>query len=357
LGLERAACYRRLMGSNGADVRVIGVGGAGGNAVRHMSSAGIDGVVLIAANTDTQSLIAHPAHQRIVLGRRATRGLGAGGRASAGHAAAEEETASIGRALAGADLVFVAAGLGGGTGTGAAPVVASIARDAGALVVGVVTLPFAFEGTRRGRVALEGLEALRQQVDSLLVIENDRLLELPGPEPTAIEAFERADGVLSDGVRGIGDLVLRAGLINLDFADVRAVLRDGGRAVMGLGAGRGPDRAVRAVEAATRSPLLADASIEGARGVLLSFTVDPRLGLSRIHEAAARVQGQVDDDAEILFGVTVDPSLHDEVRVTLVAAGLDREEVFEEEEAEEPALAYADSGVRRRNALVFLGAR
>jgi cell division protein FtsZ len=365
------------MGLKGADVRVFGVGGAGANAVRRMAHDGIAGAMLIAANTDTQSLADHPADVRIALGRHtdalasaltrssrgrqvdprdrrsAARGLGAGGNPCVGLSAAEESMPAIARALSGADLVFIAAGLGGGTGTGAAPVVARVARDQGALAIGVVTLPFAFEGARRGRMALEGLEALRAEVDSLLVVPNDRLLELPGPDTTAIAAFSRADAVLADGVRGIGDLVMRPGLINLDFADVRAVLGDGGRAVMGLGVGRGADRAIRAVEAASRSPLLDDASIEGARGVLLSFTVDPRIGLGRIHEAAARIQAEVDDDAEILFGVAVDPTLDDEVRVTLVAAGLDRVD-HEEPAVEEPEPAHVLADARRKNALVFL---
>ncbi|MCZ7687724.1 MAG: hypothetical protein M5U28_56870 [Sandaracinaceae bacterium] len=245
------------MAPSRADVRVVGVGGAGGNAIRALAAGGAEGVVCIAANTDTQALAGHPADVQLVLGRRATRGLGAGGKASAGLAAAQESAPSIVRAVEGADLVFVAAGLGGGTGTGAAPVVASLARDAGALVVGVVSLPFAFEGSRRSRLAAQGVEALAEHVDSLLVIENDRLLAL-GAEPTALEAFARADRVLADGVRGIGELVTSHGLVNLDFADVRAVLRDGGRAVMGSGAARGPDRAVRAVERAARSPLLAE---------------------------------------------------------------------------------------------------
>jgi cell division protein FtsZ len=353
------------MASKGADVRVVGVGGAGGNAVRYMAARGLEGVVLVAANTDTQALAHHPADVHVVLGKRATRGLGAGGRASVGLSAAQESIPQIARAIEGADMVFVAAGLGGGTGTGAAPLVASVAQQQGALVVGVVTLPFAFEGSRRMRLAQQGLDALAEHVDSLLVIENDRLLELGGGEPTALEAFARADAVLSDGVRGIGELVVRPGLVNLDFADVCAVLRGGGRAVMGLGVGHGPHRAVQAVEEAARSPLLAQSSIEGARGVLLSFTVDPKLGLGRIHEAAARVQAEVDDDAEILFGVCVDPTLHDEVHVSIVAAGLPQHEHAITHSAEmeiQPAAAFAShdapvlvgSVSRRRNALVML---
>lgn len=346
------------MAASGADVRVVGVGGAGGNAIRTLVQGGAEGVVAIAANTDTQALASHPADVHVVLGKRATRGLGAGGNPSVGLAAARESSPALVQAIEGADLVFVAAGLGGGTGTGAAPLVASLARDAGALVVGVVSVPFAFEGARRRRLAAQGLDILGEHVDSLLVIENDRLLDLPGPEPTALEAFTRADRVLADGVRGIGELVTRAGLVNLDFADVRAVLKDGGRAVMGIGAGHGPDRAVRAVEQATTSPLLADGSIEGARGVLLSFTIDPRLGLGRIHEAAARVQAEVDDDAEILFGVRVDPELRDEVRVSIVAAGLPPRSsapppVIEQPRAV-PAQVPAHVPARRRNALVLL---
>ena len=345
------------MDAIGADVRVVGVGGAGGNAVRHMASLGLEGARLIAANTDAQALEGHPAEQHLMLGRRSTRGLGAGGRPSVGFTAAQESTAEIVGAVAGADLVFVAAGLGGGTGTGAAPRVARIARGQGALVVGVVTTPFTFEGGRRNRFADEGLEALREQVDSLIVIPNDRLLELNASEPTVAEAFARADGVLADGVRGIGDLVMEHGLINLDFADVSAVLSDGGRAVMGIGYGRGPQRALRAIEMASRSPLLADDSIEGARGVLMSFRVDPCLGIGKIHEAAARVQALVDDDAEILFGVTVDTMLEDEVQVTLVAAGLDGRAAEAPAPVETPRSSeiYAPAMVaKRRNALVML---
>jgi cell division protein FtsZ len=348
------------MGSRGADVRVVGVGGAGGNALRQLAPRAAQGVTLIAANTDAQALADHPAHLSLALGPRSRRGLGAGGKASAGLAAAQESAQQIARAIDGADLVFVAAGLGGGTGTGAAALVASIARDAGALVVAVVTLPFAFEGARRARVAREGLDALSEHVDSLLVIPNDRLLEMGGEEPTAIEAFSRADAILCEGVRGIGDLIVRPGLINLDFADVRAVLANGGRTVMGIGAASGPDRALRAVAEASRSPLLESGTIEGARGVLLSFTVDPRMSLGGIHEAAARIHAQVDDDAEIVFGVTVDETLEDEARVTLVAAGIEAcqpaPEVSREIAIVQRELPVAAIAPRRRNALVMLKA-
>ncbi|MFK7989703.1 MAG: cell division protein FtsZ [Sandaracinaceae bacterium] len=309
----------------GADVRVVGVGGAGGNAVRHLIGEGIEGATLCALNTDGQALVDHPADRHLVLGQRTTRGLGAGGRPSVGFAAAQESSRDIAGLFEGADLVFVAAGLGGGTGTGASPLIAHLAREAGALVVGVVTVPFGFEGGRRCRLAEAGLDALEEQVDSLLVIENDRLLDLGLSDPSALEAFALADRILGDGVRGIGDLVTQSGLINLDFADLRAVLTDGGRALLGIGEGRGPDRASQAIENALRCPLLADRSLEGASGVLMSFTVDGALGLGKIHRAAARVQALVDDDAEILFGVAVDPSLEDEVKVTLCAAGVGRE--------------------------------
>ena len=335
------------------------MGGAGGNAVRRMIASGIEGATLVAANTDLQALDDHPADLHVVLGRRTTRGLGAGGRPSVGLAAAQESMAELRATLSGADLVFVAAGLGGGTGTGAAPLVAHLAREQGALVVGVVTMPFEFEGGRRRRNAEDGLAALEEQVDSLLVIPNEQLLLSGGADPSVIEAFRLADAVLCDGVRGIGDLVTRPGLINLDFADVSAVLSDGGRAVMGVGTGHGPDRAARAVEMASRSPLLRESSIEGARGVLMCFTVDARLGLGRIHEAAARVQALVHDDAEILFGVAIDPTLDDEVRVTVVAAGLEHAAApTVSQEIEVVAVQsrpYAAVGARRRNALVMLG--
>lgn len=334
------------MAKNGVDVRVVGVGGAGGNALEHLLETGVEGVSLIAINTDLQALERSSVPTQIVIGRRSTRGLGAGGRPSMGFAAAQEESATIQHAVSGADLVFVAAGMGGGTGTGAAPVVAHLAREAGALVVGVTTTPFTFEGSRRCGLAEQGLDALAEQVDALLTIPNERLT---CDDFTVADAFRYADSVLAGGVRGIGDLVLQTGLINLDFADVDAVLRDGGRAVMGLGHGRGPGRARAAVEQASRSELLEDDSIEGAQGVLLSFTVDPRLGINAIHEAAARIQAEVDDDAEILFGVTVDPTLEDECYVTLVAAGLEHGPL----EQAAPAVVQA-SAHKPRNALVLL---
>ncbi|MCB9594224.1 MAG: cell division protein FtsZ [Sandaracinaceae bacterium] len=340
------------MKRTGADVRVVGVGGAGGNALRRMLGVGVHDAMSIAVNTDTTALLDHPADHRVVLGGRATRGLGAGGCPAAGLRAAHESSRELQAMVEGADMVFVAAGMGGGTGTGAAPLVAQLARRAGALVVGIVTVPFAFEGGRRRRVANEGLAALRAETDSLLVVENERLLALEGDEPSVRDAFSRADSILSEGVRSIGDLVMETGLINLDFADVSRVLRDGGRAVMGVGRGRGSERALRAVQQASASPLLDDDRIEGARGVLLSFRADPKIGVGQLQRAAALVQAEVDDDADILFGVTIDEDLHDEVHVTLVAAGLPEvgaegavSAEFEAAMAQEP---------RRRNALVML---
>lgn len=349
------AVYLDGMAPIGADVRVVGVGGAGGNALCRMLERGAPKATLVVANTDTQALVDHPADVHLVLGRRTTRGLGAGGRPSVGFAAAQESSADLKRVVSGADMVFVAAGLGGGTGTGAAPLVAHLAREEGALVVGVVTMPFGFEGRRRLALAEQGLEALREQVDSLLVVDNDRLLGLEGADGSVLEAFRCADDVLSDGLRGIGDLVTETGLINLDFADVNAVLADGGRAVMGVGVGRGPERAVHAVQGASCSPLLADDRIEGARGVLLSFRVDARLGINAIHRAAARIQAEADDDAEILFGVTVDPTLDDEVHVTLVAAGLPEADAAPAPTVQAaPRQEPARVPHRRRNALVML---
>ncbi|MGE0790821.1 MAG: cell division protein FtsZ [Sandaracinaceae bacterium] len=331
------------MDVNGVDVRVIGVGGAGGNALGHLAGEGIPNATLVAINTDAVALERLDVGSRILIGRRTTRGLGAGGRPDRGWNAAGEQIAEIRAAVDGADLVFVAAGMGGGTGTGAAPFVARIARETGALTVGVVTTPFGFEGAHRSSLAFDGLCALGDEVDALLTVPNERLTL---DDLSVREAFRRADSILAGAVRGIGDLVTQTGLVNLDFADVAAVLRGGGRAVMGSARGVGRDRARVAVERALDAPLLLDDSIEGARGVLLSFTIDPKIGIHAIHEAAAKVHALVHDDADVFFGVTVDPTLVDEIRVTLVAAGLDREE----EVAPEPAVAPA----KRRNALVML---
>lgn len=339
-----------------ADLRVVGVGGGGSNALSELRRVGHPGVGLLSANTDAQALSKQVDTDTLQLGPAATRGLGAGGRPSVGLAAARESTAGLQSWLSGADMVFIAAGLGGGTGTGAAPVVGQVARELGALTVGVVTLPFGFEGSRRANLAQQGLKALRDQVDSLLVVPNERLLA--GPDATLHEAFAQADQVLADAVRGIADLVVRPGLINLDFADVRAVLSGGGRAVMGIGVGRGERRAEAAVEGASRSPLI-DVSLRGATGVLLQFTVDPAVGLHAIHRAAALIEAHLDDDAELFFGVTVDANLDSEVHVTLTAAGLSFDERPPLPPTAHAARAYLTSAEvvlsrPRRNALVML---
>ena len=307
----------------GGNVQVVGVGGAGSNAVARLRKTVAPTVHLLAANTDSQALEQHPFEQRLILGPWSARGRGAGGKPSAGFAAAEETLAEIANAVADADLVFVAAGMGGGTGTGAAPVIAHVAKQQGALTLGVVTTPFSFEGGRRGRIAKDGLTAIRDVVDTLLVLPNDLLLAEANADTTLVDAFHRSDQVLGDAVTGICDLVARPGLINLDFADLRRVFAAGGRAVMGLGEGAGKDRALDAVMSAMESPLLSEDGIEGASRLLLSFVVDPRLSLSRIQRAAEHAHRFVDPEAEVFFGVTVDPTLEDEVRITLVATGLD----------------------------------
>ncbi len=341
----------------GGDIRVFGVGGAGCNAIDRLRPRVTPEVKCVAANTDAQALERHPEDCRLALGPRTTGGRGAGATPSVGFAAANESLRDVVEALETPDIVFVAAGLGGGTGTGAAPVVAHAARERGALTVGVVTLPFAFEGGRRAKVAARGLEALQGVVDTLLILPNDRLLMEAHADTTLVDAFFRSDEVLGDAVTSISDLVTRPGLINLDFADLRAVFRAGERGVMGLGEGVGEDRALDAVIDAMRSPLLSDDSIEGATRLLLSFTVDPRLGLGAVQRAAERAHAFVDDEADIFFGVRIDPSLTDEVKVTLVAAGLPFEP--------RPTTVEAPSGPgvsgsrprrkgRRRNALVEL---
>ena len=346
----------------GGNVQVVGVGGAGSNAVSRLRRTVASSVRLLAANTDSQALEEHPFEERLILGPWSARGRGAGGRPAAGFAAAEETLSEISGVVSDADLVFVAAGMGGGTGTGAAPVIAHVAREQGALTLGVVTTPFSFEGGRRARVAKDGLTAIRDVVDTLLVLPNDRLLAEANADTTLVDAFHRSDQVLGDAVTGICDLVARPGLINLDFADLRRVFEAGGRAVMGLGEGAGKNRALDAITSAMESPLLSSDGIDGAQRLLLSFTVDARLSLSRIQAAAEHAHGFVDPDAEVFFGVTVDPTLEDEVRVTLVATGLSFELADRPDTsgayhcASEPPPAHiaGASAGQLRNALVML---
>jgi cell division protein FtsZ len=305
-----------------AVIKVVGVGGGGVNAVNRMIELGLKGVEFIAVNTDAQALLLSEADVKLDIGRELTRGLGAGADPEVGRKAAEDHAEEIEEALAGADMVFVTAGEGGGTGTGAAPIVAKIAKSIGALTIGVVTKPFGFEGKRRAAQADSGVAALRAEVDTLIVVPNDRLLEISDRSISVQEAFATADQVLLAGVQGITDLITTPGLINLDFADVKSVMQGAGSALMGIGSSRGADRAIKAAELAVASPLL-EASIEGARGVLLSIQGGSNLGLFEINDAAALVGEAVHPEANIIFGAVIDDTLGDEVRVTVIAAGFD----------------------------------
>ncbi|WP_418277205.1 cell division protein FtsZ [Isoptericola jiangsuensis] len=305
-----------------AVIKVVGIGGGGVNAVNRMIEVGLKGVEFIAINTDAQALLMSDADVKLDVGRELTRGLGAGADPEVGRKAAEDHAEEIEDVLRGADMVFVTAGEGGGTGTGGAPVVAKIARSLGALTVGVVTRPFTFEGRRRSVQAEQGIEALREEVDTLIVIPNDRLLSMSDRNVSAIAAFHSADQVLHSGVQGITDLITTPGLINLDFADVKSVMQGAGSALMGIGSARGEDRAVQAAELAISSPLL-EASIDGAHGVLLSIQGGSDLGLFEVHEAARLVQEAAHPEANIIFGTVIDDALGDEVRVTVIAAGFD----------------------------------
>jgi cell division protein FtsZ len=305
-----------------AIIKVVGVGGGGVNAVNRMIEAGLRGVEFIAVNTDAQALLMSDADVKLDIGRDLTRGLGAGADPDKGRQAAEDHAQDIEDALKGADMVFVTAGEGGGTGTGGAPVVARIARALGALTIGVVTRPFSFEGKRRAVQAEQGIVNLREEVDTLIVIPNDKLLQMIDHQIAILDAFKQADQVLMQGVSGITDLITTPGLINLDFADVKAVMSNAGSALMGIGSARGEDRARAAAETAVSSPLL-EASIEGAHGVLLSIAGGSDLGLFEVSSAANLIQGAAHEDANIIFGTVIDDALGDEVRVTVIAAGFE----------------------------------
>ena len=307
-----------------AKILVIGVGGGGGNAVNTMISGNLDGVEFVVANTDMQALEANMAPHKIQLGNALTKGLGAGANPDIGRRSAEESMQHIADLISGADMVFVTAGMGGGTGTGAAPVIAQIAKDCGALTVGVVTKPFGFEGKKRSRQAVEGIERLGAAVDTLIVIPNNRLLALVGQNTSMVEAFRKADSVLLNAVQGISDLMTVPGLINVDFADVRTIMAQMGRALMGTGIGSGKKRATEAAEMAISSPLLEDVSIEGATGILINITGGPDLTLHEVNEASSLIQQAAHEDANIIFGSVIDPNLSDEVRITVIATGFDR---------------------------------
>jgi cell division protein FtsZ len=308
-------------------ISVIGVGGAGGNAVANMMRADVQGVDFIVANTDAQALNSSTADRRIQLGLKITQGLGAGSRPEIGRAAAEETLEDIERALDGSHMCFIAAGMGGGTGTGAAPVIAKAARDRGILTVGVVTKPFAFEGARRGRSADTGIEELQQHVDTLIVIPNQNLFRLANSETTFKEAFEMADEVLQQGVRGITDLMVMPGLINLDFADVRSVMGEMGKAMMGTGEAAGDNRAIEAAEKAISNPLLDGVSMKGAKGVIISITGGEDMRLMEVDEAASHIKELVDPDANIIWGSAFNNDLDGRIRVSVVATGIEAEAV------------------------------
>ncbi|MBI9074259.1 MAG: cell division protein FtsZ [Desulfatibacillum sp.] len=314
--------FKMVPREKSARIKVIGAGGAGGNAVNNMIEAGLEGVNFIVANTDSQALMASKATTRIQIGERLTEGLGAGAKPEIGRAAAEENIEEIKRALEGSHMVFITAGLGGGTGTGSAPVIAKICKDLGVLTVGVVTKPFKFEGKKRTKMALEGLERLKECADTVITIPNDRLRSLSEKGTSMMEMFKRADEVLLHSVKGITDLIMKTGLVNLDFADVRSTMDKAGMALMGIGVGRGENRAVEAAERALYHPLLEDLSISGARGVLMNITSGADISLDEVAEASERIHEEAGDDADIIWGCVVDESMGDEVRVTLIATGI-----------------------------------
>ena len=309
----------------GADIRVIGIGGGGGNAVNSMVSAGIEGVKFIAANTDLQALATSLASMKLQIGSKLTRGLGAGANPEVGRKAANEDSTRIAEAIQGSDLLFITAGLGGGTGTGAAPVIANIAKEMGILTVGVVTKPFPFEGQRRMRQAEEGLRELRENVDTLITIPNQRLLGVVDRKTTLLESFRMADDILRQAVAGISDLVTVPGLVNVDFADVRTIMSRMGRAVMGVGMARGDNRAVEAAQRAISSPLLEDGSIDGAQGVLINVTCGPDLSLQEANEAANIVQKAVAEEAQIIWGTVIRPEQQDDIMITVIATGFEQQ--------------------------------
>jgi len=327
-------------------IKIIGVGGGGVNAVNRMIDAGLKGVEFIAVNTDAQALQLSDADAKLEIGQDLTRGLGAGSDPEIGRAAAEAHVDEIRDMLANADMVFITAGKGGGTGTGAAPVIAEVAKSQGALTIGVVTRPFAFEGRRRSVQAEHGIHKLKEKVDTMIVIPNERLLGVANNETSVISAFQMADEILLQGVQGITDLVTTPGLINTDFADVRTVMTDAGSALMGIGTGRGEGRALTAARAAISSPLL-EASIENARGVLLNISGGPDLGLLEVNEAAEVIHGVAHQDANIIFGAVIDDDMDDDVRVTVIAAGFDRWDDSDSKSAVKSALAPGTAGTEQ----------
>jgi cell division protein FtsZ len=330
-----------------AVIKVIGIGGGGTNAVNRMVDAGLSGVEFIAVNTDAQALLMTDADVKIQVGADSTRGLGAGADPAVGLAAAQESRDDLKDALKGADMIFITAGEGGGTGTGGAPIVAELGQELGALTVGVVTRPFAFEGRKRADQAEKGIDQLRDRVDTLIVIENDRLLQVVERQTSVVDAFRMADDILRQGVQGITDLITEPGLVNLDFADVRTIMRDAGSALMGIGSASGENRAAEAARTAVSSPLL-EASIEGATGILLNVTGGSGIGLFEVNEAAEVVTGAADQNANVIFGAVIDDAIGEEVKVTVIATGFGaktgrrRRRDKTEHEAPLPALAATE---------------
>ncbi|MEN3341598.1 MAG: cell division protein FtsZ [Actinomycetota bacterium] len=323
-----------------AVIKVVGIGGGGTNAVNRMVDAGLTGVEFIAVNTDAQALMMCEADVKIHIGSQATRGLGAGADPEVGRAAAHESRDELKEALKGADMIFVTAGEGGGTGTGGSPIVAELARELGALTVGVVTRPFGFEGRKRSQQAETGIQELRDRVDTLIVIENDRLLQVVERRTSVVEAFRQADDVLRQGVQGITDLITVPGLVNLDFADVRTIMRNAGSALMGIGTAAGENRAAEAARIAVSSPLL-ETSIEGATGILLNITGGAEIGLFEVNEAAEVVTSAADQNANVIFGAVIDDAMGDDVRVTVIATGFGGQRRRRRETAVESAVPAA----------------
>lgn len=334
-----------------ARIKVIGVGGAGGNAVNTMIQHHVEGVEFLAANTDVQALEKNLAQTRIQLGTAITRGLGAGANPDRGREAALESVPELTAALQGADMIFVTAGMGGGTGTGAAPIVAQVARECGALCVGVVTKPFRFEGRRRGRIAGEGIESLEASVDTLITIPNDRLLDVTSTSTSLLDSFSLADEVLQHATQGVSDLITIPGIINVDFADVRTIMSDQGRALMGMGIGHEEGRAISAAQQAINSPLLEDVTIQGAKGILINITAGPDLKLHEVEEAASLIQEAAHEDCNIIFGAVIEENMGDALRITVIATGFDQHAPAEETLEE----AIKTHGRRRQSQVVAAG--
>ena len=327
------------MSNSFARIKVIGVGGAGGNAINRMIDAGVDGVEFVAVNTDAQALLNSAAQISVRIGDKLTKGLGAGGRPEVGMRAAEESAEQLAELVRDTDMVFITAGMGGGTGTGASPVIAKLAKSSGALTVGVVTRPFDFEGSRRRRAAEEGIAALREAVDALITIPNQLILDMVDPKTSITDAFRMADDVLRQGIAGISDLITKPGIINLDFADVRTIMRDAGSALMAIGHGVGETRCIDAAKEAIESPLL-ETNIQGATGVLYNITGGSNLTLIETSEAAEIIRAAVDEDAEIFYGTSIDESLGDAVMITLIATGFQDQAPLSDRVSRRPASRY-----------------